>query len=149
MTIKYAHTNVIAKDWKRLVTFYQNVFDCIPVPPMRDQQGGWLEKGTGVERAHLQGMHLRLPGHGDSGPTLEIYTYSTTVDMPPSPPNQRGFGHLAFLTDDIQSLLKRALDHGATKVGEISECKVEGVGHLTFIYIADPERNVIELQNWS
>jgi predicted enzyme related to lactoylglutathione lyase len=44
--------------------------------------------------------------------------------------------------------LERALNHGATKVGEISEKEVEGVGILTFIYIADPEGNLIELQNW-
>ena len=73
MKVKYAHTNIITKDWKKLADFYELVFSCTPVPPERDQKGSWLDKGTGVLNAHLQGMHLRLPGYDDNGPTLEIY----------------------------------------------------------------------------
>ncbi|WP_228442096.1 hypothetical protein [Chryseobacterium nematophagum] len=58
MEIKYGHTNIITKDWKKLADFYELVFNCIPVPPERNQKGSWLEKGTGVPNAHLQGMHL-------------------------------------------------------------------------------------------
>ena len=27
---RYAHTNLIARDWRRLVDFYQTVFGCVP-----------------------------------------------------------------------------------------------------------------------
>jgi len=58
---KYVHTNLIAGDWCRLATFYQQVFGCIPVPPERDLKGEKLEAGTGIPGAHLRGIHLRLP----------------------------------------------------------------------------------------
>jgi len=149
MNIKYGHTNIITKDWKRLADFYQLIFHCIPVPPERNQRGGWLDKGTGVLNAHIQGMHLRLPGFGDNGPTLEIYQYSTVIESEKNVPNKQGLGHIAFQVDQIDELLELAIKNGATKIGELSEHYVENVGLLKFIYIADPDGNIIEIQNWS
>ena len=68
---RYVHTNLIARDWRRLARFYQDVFGCVPVPPERNLSGTEMEAGTGVPGARLQGMHLRLPGTGPDGPTLE------------------------------------------------------------------------------
>lgn len=76
---KYVHTNLIARDWRALSRFYQEVFGCTPVLPERNLSGPDLEAGTGVPGAHLQGMHLRLPGHGAAGPTLEIFQYTELV----------------------------------------------------------------------
>ena len=73
---KYVHTNLIAENWQRLSEFYQQLFGCIPVPPERDFQGDKLEAGSGIQGAHLRGVHLRLPGYGDDGPTLEIFNYN-------------------------------------------------------------------------
>ncbi len=75
MPTRYAHTNIVAKDWKRLAAFYREVFGCIAVPPERNLSGGWLDRATGIEGAHLAGIHLRLPGCGQAGPTLEIFQY--------------------------------------------------------------------------
>jgi len=30
---EYVHTNLIARDWERLVRFYSEVFGCEPKPP--------------------------------------------------------------------------------------------------------------------
>ena len=76
MEITYKHTNIIARDWKTLAVFYEKVFGCVRVPPERNLSGEWLEKGTGVPGARLTGVHLRLPGHGEDGPTLEMFQYS-------------------------------------------------------------------------
>ena len=149
MRIRYAHTNIISKDWKRLADFYTTVFDCVPVPPQRDQSGDWLERATGVADAHLQGMHLRLPGYGNDGPTLEIFQYTNIIDTDKPVANKQGFGHIAFEVENIIAILDLALNNGAEKVGELSEHFVAGVGHLTFIYISDPDGNIIELQNWN
>jgi len=65
MATRYVHTNLIAKDWKRLLAFYQAVFGCMPVPPARDLSGDWLDQATGLTGAHIRGVHLRLPGYGD------------------------------------------------------------------------------------
>jgi len=94
MATRYAHTNIIAKDWKRLACFYQQVFDCEPVPPERDLSGDWLDKATGIHDAHICGIHLRLPGYGKDGPTLEIFQYDVMPSRESARPNTPGIGHI-------------------------------------------------------
>ena len=40
---RYGHTNLIASDWRALSRFYQELFGCTPVPPVRDfkRLAGW------------------------------------------------------------------------------------------------------------
>ncbi|MEM9820327.1 MAG: VOC family protein [Bacteroidota bacterium] len=146
--MRYVHTNIISKNWQKLVDFYIHVFACELVPPLRNQSGAWLEKGTGVRNASLKGAHLRLPGHGSDGPTLEIYQYGETIEGETIYPNTRGFGHIAFEVEDVKAVVEKLLAHGGTKSGEITERKIEGVGRITFIYVRDPDGNLIELQHW-
>jgi len=148
MNIKYGHTNIIATDWKQLVSFYKNVFSCIEVPPQRTLSGQWLADGTGVANAHLEGMHLRLPGFGDSGPTLEIFSYAIMEEQLPPVANRKGFGHIAFTVDDVQAIVDKVLEHKGSLLGKITNNVVPGVGELTFVYCQDPEGNIIEIQNW-
>jgi predicted enzyme related to lactoylglutathione lyase len=148
MKAKYKHTNIIAGDWKALAAFYEEVFDCVRVPPERHLSGAWLEKGTGVPGARFSGLHLRLPGHGENGPTLEIYQYAKNKSKPAPAANREGFAHIAFEVDDIEPATAAVLKNGGSKVGEVSSSPVEGVGILTFVYLADPEGNIIELQAW-
>ena len=149
MSIRYAHTNIIAQDWRKLAAFYTEVFDCVFVPPERKQSGTWLEKGTGVRGARLEGVHLLLPGHGETGPTVEIYSYQTMLDKPASAANRQGLGHLAFEVDDVATSLAKVCRHGGSALGEIVTREVAGAGTITFIYAADPEGNLLELQSWS
>ncbi len=143
MQAQFVHVNIIARDWRALARFYQEVFGCSPVPPE------WLARGTGVAGAAFQGMHLRLPGNGPDGPTLEIYQYS--ANMPRSFPvaaNREGISHLAFRVDNVALALEAILRHGGSAAGEIVEHEVAGVGVLTFTYALDPEGNILELQHW-
>ena len=75
---RYVHTNLIARDWRRLASFYTTVFGCVFVPPERRFAGAEIEAGTGVTGASLEGAHLRMPGNGDAGPTIEIFTSLTS-----------------------------------------------------------------------
>jgi len=124
------------------------VFGCVPVPPERDLSGEWVDKATGINAVHIFGMHLRLPGYGDEGPTLEIFQYGTMPEHPDLKPNTPGFTHIAFAVDDVRAVAKTALNHGGSAVGALTVRKVPGVGLLTFQYVADPEGNIIEIQNW-
>lgn len=143
---RYVHTNLIARDWRRLADFYQNVFGCVPVPPERNLSGDWLERGSGVPGARLEGLHLRLPGDGDSGPTLEIFQYSETVDASPPPANRVGFGHIAFAVEDVEAARAAVLAAGGSAVGTVESVAIAGAGKLTWCYVRDPEGNIIELQ---
>ncbi len=148
MPTKYAHTNLIAKDWKRLSTFYQEVFDCVPLLPERDLSGEWIDQATGIKDAHIHGIHLRLPGFGDDGPTLELFQYDSMPERPSVKPNTPGFSHIAFSVDDVAVTAQAILDHGGATIGELTVRELPGVGLLSFQYLADPEGNIVEIQNW-
>ena len=148
MKIRFAHVNIVSSDWRALAEFYQKVFHCKIVPPVRKQSGDWLEKGTGLKNASLEGAHLLLPGHGEKGPTLEIYQYGKVEEQAAVAPNKRGFGHIAFEVENVEEITKAVLKNGGESFGEITKRKVEGVGELTFMYLRDPEGNLIEVQSW-
>jgi len=146
---EFAHVNIIADDWRRLVRFYEDVFGCEPLLPVRDLQGRWLEEATGVQRARLRGMHLRLPGHGAQGPTLEIFSYAHMPDRATTAVNQPGVAHIAFRVDDVAQALEAVLAAGGGRIGDIVSVDVPDAGSLTFCYAADPEGNILELQRWA
>jgi predicted enzyme related to lactoylglutathione lyase len=149
MPTRYGHTNLIARDWRRLATFYENLFGCVPVPPERDYRGEDLEAGTGVRGAALHGIHLRLPGHGPEGPTLEIYQYETEEESLPSAANRPGWGHIAFAVDDVTAAQAAVLQAGGARVGEIVTLETADGRRVTWCYVTDPEGNIVELQAWS
>jgi catechol 2,3-dioxygenase-like lactoylglutathione lyase family enzyme len=147
--MRFAHVNIIGNDWRALSRFYQDVFGCQPVPPERKLSGAWLEAATGVPDAALEGEHLRLPGNGDGGPTLEIFSYKNNLDRPASAANRLGIGHIAFEVDDVHAALDQVVAHGGHALGEMQSAEVPGKGKLTFVYATDPEGNIIELQAWA
>ena len=147
--VRYKHTNLVARNWRGLAAFYENVFGCLPVPPERDLQGEGLERGSGVRGARIRGVHLRLPGYGSGGPTLELFEYAKMVDQQLPIPNRPGFGHLAFEVEDVTETLEAVLAAGGARLGEVVTLNVPGAGTITWTYARDPEGNIIELQSWS
>ena len=143
---KYGHTNLIAEDWRALARFYEEQFGCTPVPPERDFKGRDLERGTGIADAELRGVHLRLPGHGDNGPTLEIFNYNVLQARPSTAVNRPGFGHIAFVVNDVHAAREAVLSAGGRAVGEVVTLTNAAGAKLTWAYVTDPEGNVIELQ---
>jgi predicted enzyme related to lactoylglutathione lyase len=146
---RFVHTNIIAQDWKRLARFYEQVFGCTPVPPERRLSGQWLEDGTGVPGAVIEGMHLRLPGYGEQGPTLEIFQYHRPLEPQETAVNRPGFAHIAFAVDDVRAAREAVIKAGGGVVGEVVTVTIPSAGEIMFVYMTDPEGNVIELQQWS
>ena len=147
--VRFAHVNLIANDWRQLARFYEDVLGCVPVLPERRLAGNRLARATGVPDAKIQGVHLRLPGYEDTGPTLEIFQYDPRLDSPPAAANQRGLGHVAFSVDDVAAMRDAVLAAGGGSVGEVVTLAVSGSYAVTFAYVRDPEGNMVELQSWS
>lgn len=146
---RFGHVNLVARDWRALARFYEQVFGCVPVPPERDYSGPDLSAGTGVPNAALRGVHLRLPGLGPDGPTLEIYEYSTELAGLQPAANRPGFGHIAFAIPDVLAARSVVLEAGGRAVGEVVTLQTADGRHVTWTYVTDPEGNILELQSWS
>ena len=145
-SIRYVHTNLIAKDWRALADFYCAVFQCRPVPPERRFSGETLERGTGVVGAALEGVHLALPGFGEGGPTLEIFSYTPPAEGPEPVANRPGFGHIAFSVSAVEGVRDLAFSHGARPLGEIVTLALDDGRRVEWCYVRDPEGNIVELQ---
>jgi catechol 2,3-dioxygenase-like lactoylglutathione lyase family enzyme len=144
----YVHTNLIARDWQQLSAFYESVFGCRRVPPERKFAGPDLEAGTGIAGAALEGVHLRLPGLGESGPTLEIFSYSDPADRVSPAVNRPGFAHIAFRVPSVAGARREVLAGGGGSVGDIVTLRLKNGRRVRWCYVTDPEENIIELQSW-
>lgn len=145
---RYVHTNIIAKDYRKLVDFYKDVFQCKSIGERRDLQGEWLDELTGIPDAHIVGEHLCLPGYEKDHPTLEIFSYDTMKDAC-SGLNRCGIAHLAFEVDDVEETLQRLLKKGGSQIGKVVKTTYDDGRQAVFVYTTDCEGNIIELQSWS
>ena len=148
MKAKYKHTNIVALDWRKLAEFYEQLFGCQPIHPERANRGEWVERCTGVPGAAVEGIHLRLPGYGDDGPTLEFFQYNEAELPVGTAINRPGLAHLAFEVDDVEAGRDAVLAAGGRCVGELVTAEISGAGRITLVYLTDPEGNIIELQKW-
>jgi predicted enzyme related to lactoylglutathione lyase len=147
MSIKYVHTNIIAKDWKTLTQFYIEVFNCKPAYPERDLSGEWIDKMTNLSGVRIQGIHLKLPGYDENGPTLEIFQYVPENHKNNiSYINRQGYWHIAFHVDNVEEVLVKLIQNGGRKLRELVRKEIDGIGILTAVYAEDPESNFIEIQ---
>lgn len=145
--MKFVHTNIIARDWRALARFYVDVFGCEVLEPERDLTGEWVDRLTALADAHIQGAHLRLPGYGDGGPTLEVFQYDVEEAADRPAINGPGFAHIAFAVEDVCACVDEIIAHGGALLGGIVETKV-GERLLTVAYTRDIEGNLIEIQRW-
>ena len=145
----FGHVNLVARDWRMLAAFYERVLGCTRVPPERDYQGPDLEAGTGVPGALVRGIHLRLPGGGPSGPTLEVYQYEPELTARPPAANRPGYGHIAFAVADVAAAREVVLAQGGSAVGRVVTLQTADRRRVTWTYVRDPEGNIVELQPWA
>jgi catechol 2,3-dioxygenase-like lactoylglutathione lyase family enzyme len=152
MKIRLAHVSITAKDLTKLREFYEKALGFVEARPERGFSGEWLEKGTGVPGAGLRRVHIRLPGAEPGSALLEIIEYAGKAgeSVPPAA-DRHGLRHVAFEVETPEELARihgLVLDNGGGKLGEISGKEIDGLGTVTFVYMTDPEGNIIELVNW-
>jgi predicted enzyme related to lactoylglutathione lyase len=145
---RYVHTNIIAKDARKLIEFYKTVLKCKSINETRDLRGVWLDRLTGINKAHISGEHLLLPGYGEDHPTLEIFSYDVLKEALVPEINRPGIAHIAFEVDDVETTLKEIINAGGARIGELVTAAYPNGQEAVFIYAQDPEGNIIELQSW-
>jgi catechol 2,3-dioxygenase-like lactoylglutathione lyase family enzyme len=146
---KYVHTNIIAGDAAKLIAFYKEVFACRSIGQTRDLRGAWVDGITSLEGAHITGEHLALPGYGDNGPTLEIFSYDVMKKSAGTAINRCGLAHIAFSVDDVGKTLQAVLDGGGSAIGTRESVTYPDGRELDIVYAADPEGNIVEILKWT
>ena len=134
---RFGNVNVIARDWRGLAKFYERVFGCVFVPPEREYKGADLSAGTGVPDAALRGAHLRLPGGGPAGPTLEIYQYDPSLESLPSAANRPGFGLIEVVVPDVTTALDAVVAEGRGVVSGSVTLQTADGRCVTCVYVTD------------
>ena len=157
--VRYRHTNIVAKDWRKVAKFYKHVFGMTVVGSERNLKGDFLDKGVGYKNATIKGVHMKMPGYDEYdsniAPTLEIFEYDGDVNKDTNIQKAAiydpGFGHLAFEVDDIEIAVMLVIKNGGSMLSDnnqISSHNVIGQGTLKWCYVRDNEDNIIELQQW-
>ena len=146
---KFGHVNVTGRDWRSLAAFYTDVFGCEFVAPERDIRSADLDSATGLDDAHLTGAHLRLPGYGDGGPTLEIFQYDAIGPHPGTQVDRPGWGHVAFQVPNVPAAVEAVVAAGGARFGDVVAMQTRDGRTVTWVYTTDPDGNLVELQAWS
>lgn len=121
------HTAFRVRDLDRAVAFYTEKLGLKLLFRETDE-----EHGEAFAFLELNGGNLEL---------LE----SLDKDMPPAPEPQPPYTpHLAIATDDLDALAKTLGD----KSVPILKGPMTIPGKVTWLYIADPDKNVIEFVQW-
>jgi len=85
---------------------------------------------------------------GHDGPTLEIFNYNILEERPEAAVNRPGFGHIAFIVDNVAAALEAVLAAGGHRVGEVVTLTNALGKRLTWAYVTDPEGNILEIQSY-
>ncbi len=113
--------------------------------PVRRMAGA----GRWGETRRNPGCSSRIPRLWRDGTELEdIPQYTDEEKRPETAINRPGFAHIAFAVDDAYSARDEVIASGGKAVGVVISLEVPGVGIITFVYVTDPEGNVIGLQKW-
>ena len=145
---RFGHVNVTGPDWRALAAFYGSVFGMVQAGPERDLRGEDLDRATGLTGAHITGVHLRLPGLGDDGPTIEIFQYDALQAARPAAPDRPGWGHVAFQVPDVPAAREIVTAAGGRLLGDVVTMTTRDGRHVTWCYVTDPADNIVELQAW-
>lgn len=99
---------------------------------------------------HGQGGFVRSGGNLSQVEGIGLYPqYNHEEERLPLALNRPGLAHPAFTVDDIQAAKAAVIAAGGGNVGRIVSVEIPPAGQVTFVYVTDPEENVIELQRWS
>lgn len=142
--MRFDQVKFLARDAEALASFYEEALGCEIVVPPQDVDDA-MSRAVGVPDAVVKLVVLRLPGRGEHGPVLELY--SVNGDRPPDWHYQPGQGQLAFEVEDLEQAMGRVGGAGGQKLGDLVEWESPSGARARFVYMQDPEGNIIDL--WS
>jgi predicted enzyme related to lactoylglutathione lyase len=143
--VRFDQVKILARDAEALADFYEHALGCVTVVPLQDLDDDTVPRAAGVPDADIKLTVLRLPGRGEHGPVIELY--SVSGERPGNWHYQPGQGQLAFEVDDLEKAMGRVGGSGGNKLGDLVEWEAPKGATARFVYMQDPEGNIIYL--WS
>jgi len=141
------HGNLVVSDLDRAKKFYTEVLGLHTVLETEIDEPEF-DRGVGIPGTKVRALFLAIP---NSPTQIEIFQYVAPHKSKPRPadalPSDIGFGHLAFLVDDIDAVHRRLAENKVPFVSSpvrISDTHKDCAG-IRFCYLSDPDGTIVEL----
>ena len=148
-SVRFDHINIAARNVEQLAEFYEKAFGCTRLSSSNDLSGEKFARGMGLREAKTRGVWLRLPDSGGNGPELEIFEYQDLLEQSETVVNRQGINHIAFDVSDVNSVAERLVSEGGSYLGEVVDFEAPSGNKVIFVFMRDPEGNIIELINYN
>lgn len=129
-------------DADRLATFYREVLGCRLLSPVTDFADEALSRGFGAAGARVRLAFLGLPGI-EEGPTLELYQLPDEDQIPVALSTRSGSPRLPGRRRGTSGAARGR--GGGSYLGEIVTWRAPSGNPASFVFMRDPEGNVIDL----
>lgn len=141
--VRFDQVKFIVRDIESLIAFYVETLQCSVVWGPAKLEDPVLNTAIGVSREALVTLAmLALPGQAQDGLILELYKLEGAgVAWRHSP----GQGHIAFEVEDVDDVVAGVMEAGGATLGEIVDWEAPSGNRARFVYMLDPEGNIIDL----
>lgn len=140
--VRFDQTKFLANDVETLSRFYVEALDCETVVAPQEVEAA-VSRAVGVPDATVTLTILRLPGRGDHGPVLELY--SVDGQRPNGWDYRPGQGQIAFEVENLEAGIGSVIAAGGSQLGEVVEWTAPSGAVGRFVYLNDPEGNIVDL----
>ncbi len=140
--MRFDQVKILAEDATALAAFYEDALDFRLIAPIANFSDEILARGIGAPGAKLRMAWLSFPGSSDGGPILELYQL---VDWDGSWAYRPGQGHIALEVDNVPATAGRVIGAGGSQLGEVVDWNAPSGNLVRFVFMCDPERNVVDL----
>ena len=138
------HIAIVVNDLEMMIEFYTQFLD-FKIKRRYFINGEEFQKGIGIPNASANGAHLSIP---NCDVDLELLEFSgqTSKNTDFLLPDVYGFRHIAFAVNDLSECYNQLKSKGAKFISEPVMIKIpKELAGIQFVYLKDPEGNIIEL----
>jgi glyoxylase I family protein len=140
---KFRHVAIVVKDIEEMIRFYTEILG-FAVKRRMELDSPEFREGVGVKDAKARGAHLTLTNDDFE---LELIEFEENVsEQVAACSNKTGYRYMAFIVDDIEHVFKTLKQYKIESISNEPIClkKPLQVAGFQFVYVKDPEGNIIE-----
>ena len=133
------HVGIVVDDLAAAIEFFVE----LGLEPRGQGQveGEWVERIIALDEVKVEFAMLRAPGGHGEIELVKFHSPPTETGDPNAPANTPGLRHLAFLVEDIDTVVASLQARGTELVGEL----VRYENSYRLCYVRGPEGIIIEL----